>query len=142
LFFPFVQIGWSSDFMMRASIPALLIVALATAQGLQWQPQRYLGLSRAVKLGLTITLVVGAFTPAHELARAVAMQPTPYPGCNLIGSWKNSDFPGAAAAMPSQMTTYLAPVKTLPKWLQPPEATIDQGRTAPPCWDRPWQLRR
>jgi hypothetical protein len=142
LLFPFIQIGWSADFMMRASIPALLILTLAIAEALQWRSQERPGLWRAVKFGLVATLVIGAVTPVHELARALSLRPTPYTRCNLIGAWNNSDFPGSELATPSQMTTYLARPDTLPGWMQAESPAIDRGRTRAPCWERPWQTPR
>ncbi|KAK0349060.1 hypothetical protein LTR94_034709, partial [Friedmanniomyces endolithicus] len=61
---PFVQIGSSTDFMMRGSVTALTILAVMLVD-LLLVPSR-------ARLFLIVALAVGALTPLHEIRRAVS----------------------------------------------------------------------
>lgn len=128
---PFGQIGESVDFMMRASIPALAILSFFVADSLITPGKKPLA-----KIGLIAILTIGAITPMLELARAVAMRPTPQTNCNLVEAWHRVEgLPVSSAA------TYLAPIEALPKLIRPatPKRAVNGHE---PCWARPWQVIR
>ena len=129
LIVPFVQIGTSSDLMMRGSIPALAILAALTAEalsGLRPGERRPIRASRGI---LVTALALGSITGAHEVARAVMVLPSPYPQCSLLGVWRDS-LEGA--------DTYVAALDAVPKPIRPsnPAAVpLDKGAE---CWSRSW----
>ena len=129
LIVPFVQIGTSSDLMMRGSIPALAILAALTAEalsGLRPGERRPIRASRGI---LVTALALGSITGAHEVARAVMVLPSPYPECSLLGVWRDS-LEGA--------DTYVAALDAVPKPIRPsnPAAVpLDKGAE---CWSRSW----
>ena len=63
-----IQIGYSMDFCMRASIPALFVLMLMVMQGLEkaWKEK-----NRFILIGLILTLLIGAVTPFFEMGRTV-----------------------------------------------------------------------
>ena len=68
LIIPPIKIGSGSDFCMRASIPALLLLALFVIDGLCRAKQQG---DAAIFLGLAIALCIGGITPIHEWNRAL-----------------------------------------------------------------------
>lgn len=65
LFFPFLSLGGSWDFMMRASIPSLYFLLIACGSFLSTE----LNIKR--KLPLLIFLLIGSITPIYEINRSV-----------------------------------------------------------------------
>lgn len=126
--FPFVGIGENDDFVMRASIPALLVLALIVAERIADAPPS----SRRAQLILVLAL--GALTPARELYRAVIYRPTPFPDCDVAAAWQES-----FAAF--GMHTYFARASSLP-----PALRIVPAATAMPtsrrCYARAWKVPR
>jgi hypothetical protein len=64
---PVVFFGPGNDLVMRASIPALVVLAIASARTLT-EADRAKGLR--YRVGLCVLLAIGAVTPMHEFARA------------------------------------------------------------------------
>lgn len=62
---PFIKVGYSNDFCMRASIPALLLVMLWCIQALDGKKKN------AATWILIMILLVGAVTPLHEIKRTL-----------------------------------------------------------------------
>jgi hypothetical protein len=84
---PFFVVGISSDLMMRASIPALLILVSLTAIRLQSAFRKG---KRWVATGLVCLLLVGAVTPFTEIARSVIYTSQGY---TVADEWKTfSDY--------------------------------------------------
>ena len=84
---PFFVVGISSDLMMRASIPALLILVSLTAIRLQSAFRKG---KRWVATGLVCLLLVGAVTPFTEIARSVVYTSQGY---TVADEWKTfSDY--------------------------------------------------
>jgi hypothetical protein len=61
---PLITIGYSNDFCMRASIPALFILMAGSLKGLLDRKIRY-------RFFLILMLAVGAITPIYEMNRSV-----------------------------------------------------------------------
>lgn len=67
IFYPFIKIGNSADFCMRATIPALTILYLMVVKVLDSEFKK----DTLLKIGLIITLLIGAINPIHEFARTI-----------------------------------------------------------------------
>lgn len=129
LLFPFLTIGTSADFVMRASITPLAILALLVADLLAGGP------SRKLAGWLCAVLAIGALTPAREILRAVMLDPAPAPACDLLTAWARS-FPEYGRE------TYLAPVPSLPPPLRPSGIALESPLIASHCWSEPWAMPR
>lgn len=68
IFFPNYQIGFSSDFCMRASIPALMILCLMVIRTFdRAKPKK----DWATIIALVLILLVGSVTPTREICRSI-----------------------------------------------------------------------
>jgi hypothetical protein len=72
---PFVTFGPSNDIVMRASIPALVLLAIVAAQTVPGAALPGTALRQRLVLGTF--LLVGAITPLYEFWRAIALRPWP-----------------------------------------------------------------
>ncbi|QUT04439.1 hypothetical protein KFK14_15395 [Sphingobium phenoxybenzoativorans] len=126
---PFVQIGWSLDFMMRASIPALTILALLVIHRL-FQP----GMAPA-KLWLVIILLLGSATGIIQIRRALINEPSPRGACTFFKAWDQSfaKFPKGS---------YLAPLPDMPSWLRPETPARASANEPEKCWPGKWMQTR
>jgi hypothetical protein len=132
---PFVQVGDSVDFTMRASIPALAILAVMTAQAIQSVSADDDRRRRVWRAGLIAALAIGSVTGLFEIRRSLAYRASPRPACNLIGVF-DRHYGGLRAA------TYLAPVDALPKIIRP-DVFTKAGEPQPPrCWAGHWATPR
>ena len=119
LLIPFGQIGEGPDFVMRASIPALAVMAVMMARIVIDGPapaRRWVWL-----MGL-----IGLATPASEIWRALTWGPSPQVTCGYLG------------VIPQGYATYTTKLTSLPATIRPAHpAIIAQG---PPhsCWARGW----
>jgi hypothetical protein len=100
---PMYYIGGSNDFMMRASIFPISMLAMMTARGVISD----LVSKRPWRLMLPLTLLaIGAATPAFEIARAVVQPANPATSDDLF----------TAATLPASrggsMATYVVPMTT------------------------------
>lgn len=122
---PFVQIGWSLDFMMRTSIPSLALLAVAVAKALDEAP------SAVLRGWLAAMLLLGSATGLNEIGRAFAQPPSPRGTCSFFGAWdvNFANYPKGS---------YLAPVARLPGWLRPDHPTTLVVDDSTPCWEGRW----
>lgn len=122
LLIPFYKIGESNDFAMRASIPALALLAATFAVVLT--EDIAVG-NRPVWTHLaTIILIVGSITGAMEIRRAVVRSLSPISACNFVQAWDQSPFNWIP------MTSYLVNVDAMPGWMRP-QAPADVAPAAP-----------
>jgi len=135
LVMPFVQVGNSVDFTMRASIPALAILAVLTAQAIQSVTVADGRERRAWRTGLIVALVIGSVTGLFEVRRSLIYRPAPRPACNLIGVF-DRHYGGVRAA------TYLAPLVALPAPIRPRAVTEVRDPQPPRCWGGYWATPR
>lgn len=134
LVIPFIQIGWSIDFMMRGSIPSQtvlgLIVADILARTTDWQ-------TRGWHWCIAVMLAFASVTGFHEVRRAITLSPIGGGTCTFFKAWDQqfAQFP---------KSSYLAPLPKMPHWLVGPGLTAVAINEPEKCWDRPWQrpLRR
>ena len=125
LLIPFGQIGWSIDFAMRASIPALAILSLLVAEALASG-----ALSPARRNLLIACLLIASMTGLAEIARGLTFPVSPVPHCPLTSQWRgNADFTSAASS-------YVAPLASLPSAIRPADPPVVP--LAPGCRDAPW----
>ena len=112
---PFYKLGMSNDFAMRASIPALAL--LAANFGVTLTDSVAAG-NRVLWTRLaTLVLIVGSVTGAMEVRRALIRPASPISACDLIQAWDQSPF----ILFPK--TTYLVNLDTLPEWMRPRSPT-------------------
>ena len=112
---------------MRASIPALAILALHLADGLGglWPAS---GRRKAALVGL---LAIGSVTGLTEVVRALTFPATPPPRCGFSRAWDES-----FAAWPKD--SYLAPLHRVSVAIRPATPARVAADGAGPCFDRPW----
>lgn len=132
LVLPFVKIGTSVDFMMRASIPALAILSVYVVEALKTKDQRF------VRYALIAGLLVGSVTPLLEIGRAFLLRPSPMTTCSLIGIWNRVE--GLVPGGPTH--TYFAPLEKIPNSIKPSFVTQVEPLQPSVCWSRRWQTRR
>ncbi len=84
LLFPLYSIGAANDFTMRASIPALALVALAAAPRVGYM----LKVSGGRRIVLIAGLLVAAATPSVEIIRALIMPATALADCSYVAATK------------------------------------------------------
>lgn len=122
---PFIQIGWSLDFMMRTSIPSLVIVAVLAADALAGAG------SRALRTWLALMLFIGSATGLSEVARAFTEPASPRGQCSFFGAWDVSfgSYPKGS---------YLAPLDRLPKLIRPANPARVEVNDPSPCWQGRW----
>ena len=120
---PYIQVGQSSDFVMRGSIPALAILAVAVADALTRAADRASALWRGV---LAFAFGVGLLTPTLEIWRAVAWPRSPRILCSYYG------------VVPGGYSTYVAPITRIPVLIAPRRPVIVTPHDPPSCWNGAW----
>jgi hypothetical protein len=134
LLMPFVQVGTSVDFTMRASIPALVILAVLVAQALQSASTEDRWLRRACRTALITALGIGSLTGIFEIRRSLVYRPAPRTHCSLLGVF-DQHYGGLRAA------TYLAPIGSLAAPIRPRDfARVEPSRRR--CWATDWAIPR
>ncbi len=126
---PLVTVGESVDFTMRASIPALAILAVLAADALAVAPP---GGWRTM---LAAALAIGALAPARDVARAIVLRPTPPPLCDFVRAWDQS-----FARFGKE--TYLARLAAMPAPVRPLAPAPARPLAPARCWSRPWTMPR
>lgn len=132
LLFPFVQVGESLDFVMRASITALAILSILVAEALGGHAEAGAKWEAPGRAMLILCLLVGSATGMMEIRRSLANPPSPSPRCSFHGAFDQSFF-GAFGK-----STYLAPLGALPSAIRPVGAFAQPGVDPAYCWERPW----
>jgi len=122
---PFVQIGWSIDFMMRGSITALALVTVMVGDHLaqRGEMQRW----------LLIVLAIGSLTGLAEIRRALLYPAAPEVRCTFFKAWDQT-----FAAFPKG--SYLAPVDKVPSLIRPAHPARASASEPARCWDAVWRL--
>jgi hypothetical protein len=120
---PFVQIGWSIDFMARASIAALAILAAMLADELGNGTER--------RTWLIAMLLIGSLTGLAEIRRALVHPPAPEVRCSVSKAWDQT-----FAAFPKG--SYFAPLPAMPALVRPARPTPVPASEPARCWDGLW----
>ncbi|WP_235399224.1 hypothetical protein [Sphingomonas sp. SRS2] len=127
---PLIQVGWWIDFAMRATIPALAILALHLGDmlGGGWPA------SARRKSALIGLLAIGSLTGLSEIARALTFPASPPPRCGFSRAWDET-----FSAWPK--ASYLAPLDAMPPAIRPADparvSTADPVRCHDRAWPRP-----
>lgn len=122
---PFVQIGWSIDFMMRGSITPLTIVAVMVGD--------LLVQGHAMRRWLIAVLAIGSLTGLSEIRRALVQPAAPAVLCTFFKAWDQS-----FSAFPKG--SYLAPITKVPLLIRPAHPALASAKEPVRCWDGPWPL--
>jgi hypothetical protein len=134
LVIPFIHLGQGIDFCMRASIPALTLLALETIELLfllyHEKPFRNTPLIAA----LTFVLCLGSATGILEIKRAVTQRPVTATGCNFVDGWNASEFRQVS------YTTYLAQEAAMPRVFRKTNASVINTGFHGPCWQGNWYI--
>ena len=120
---PYGRIGPGQDFVMRASIPALAILALLVANALIQPPAAERKFWRWL---LTAVLVIGSVTPLSEIVRALKYPRSPATLCSYFG------------VVPGGAPLYVAPLAALPRAIAPTNPTLIKPHDPADCWSGPW----
>jgi hypothetical protein len=132
LLMPLYHIGSGEDFMMRASIMPLALLAYFVAQcvTLDYRASRS-------RIALMLVLAFGAVTGLKEVTRAVRNQPAPPPQCTLVDVWTQQ------GERIEPINIYVARATALPAFIQPrTPALVQPSKDHKPCWKRPWVTPR
>ena len=119
---PLGQVGNSVDFTMRASIPALAILAMMIAALLN-DPDAELAKARKWAL---VVFAIGLATPMGEVARALAWPKSPEVVCSYMG------------VVPGGAPTYVAPLSGLPRFIRPQQQMLVEPHDPAHCWAGRW----
>ena len=68
MIFPLIQVGFASDFCMRASIPAILVLCIMVIETLDQAAKKK---DLITVMILIVLLAVGSITPLHEISRTI-----------------------------------------------------------------------
>lgn len=125
---PFIQIGYSTDFMMRAVIPSFAILAVMTTDALLES-----GFGASIRRAfLIVILMIGSLTGLFEIRRAFTDPPSPRGACTFFKAWDQS-----FAAYPKD--SYLAPIDDTPAVIRPRNPAQVSSKEPEPCWDGDWR---
>lgn len=125
---PFIQIGWSIDFMMRAAIPAQTVLGLLIADGLartaRWRMPGW-------HWFIVAMLCIASVTGLHEIRRALIFPAVGGGTCTFFKAWDQqfAHYPKGS---------YLAPLPKTPRWLVGKDLTLVPIKEPARCWDREW----
>ena len=125
MFIPFVQIGWSTDFMMRGSITALALITVMVSDHVVQRGERW--------RWFVIVLMIGSLTGLAEIRRALLYPAAPEVRCTFFKAWGQtfSAFPKGS---------YLAPLEKVPALIRPAHPAHASASEPARCWDGPWRL--
>jgi hypothetical protein len=108
LFLPLVRLGEYNDFVMRASIPSLAVLAISVSAVLTDKFKA--GWEKGAQYALIVFFLIGAVTPTEEIARSFT-QPRWNPNnmINLVGSMCGDYWPHYIANLDGSVMRYLLP---------------------------------
>jgi hypothetical protein len=125
LLIPIYRLGANNDFAMRASIMPLALLAFvfgSIVAELQWRD----GIGRISAVATIV--VLGCFTPAFEIERALTLHSFAISDCNLLTAWYHLE--------PDRwLANYFARSDTMPMWVLPHDrAGTPLAIESRPCW--------
>jgi hypothetical protein len=126
LILPLLRVGESTDFMMRAGIAPITIIALVVVAILQKRPTHDAPNLQSARRIALIVYIVGLAVPIGETARAVFLPATPPVRCGYYG------------VVPQGYVTYISAFDRLPKLIRPAQPSIIPLNEPNPCWNGPW----
>lgn len=120
---PFIQVGTSNDFVMRASIPALAVLALSVADALVGPAAPGRKLWRNIMIG---AFLLGLATPAFDVVRAVIYPRAPEVVCSYFG------------VVPGGFDTYVTPLSRANRLIAPEKPAKIKPNDPARCWTGKW----
>jgi hypothetical protein len=126
LLLPAGRIGTSTDFVMRASIVPIDILALAVTDILLRQAVAEASRFRTSWFLALIVFVIGTAVPIGEIGRAILLPRAPAMLCGLFG------------ILPEGAWTYVAPLESLSLLIRPPDPMIVSPLEPQVCWEGAW----
>ena len=128
LILPLARVGESIDFMMRAGIAPITIIAITIAAILQDRPSDDMPNFQAARRIALFVYIVGLAVPLGETARAVFLPASPQVQCGYYG------------VVPNGYVTYISAFDRLPALIRPAHTVITQVREPAQCWKGPWPV--
>ncbi len=125
LLIPFYKIGASDDFAMRASIPALAL--LAVTFGVLFVENANKPDHRVWTSFAAAVLLIGSVTGVMEIRHALTRPPLPISRCNVVEAWKRQELYWFS------MTSYLVKIDDLAAWMRPRGAVDVPPSTKADC---------
>ena len=127
LLMPLVQIGYSADFAMRASVPPLALLMFLVIEALIGHNPAH----RETRKWLISVLALASFTGAFEIARAFRYPSAAMGQCSFMKAWDANfgDYP---------KVTYLAPLSELPEPIRPDDPHPVSAKEPAQCWPQEW----
>lgn len=126
LLIPIGRIGSSTDFVMRASIAPLAILALAVVDVIVTRPAINQGTRQAARIVALTVFAIGVAVPIGEIARAILLPHAPQMLCGYFG------------VVPEGAATYTTPVETLSPLVRPIHPNIVSPDFPTECWQGSW----
>ena len=125
---PYIQIGDSIDFMMRATIPAFVILAVLTADAISGRST----VTNPMRSFLIGALVIGSITGLSEIRRALTFPTSPRTACSLFKAWDHhfANYP---------KDSHLAPLDTVPAIIRPSDPARVSAAEPGNCWTGEWR---
>lgn len=124
---PMYSVGVSNDFVMRASIPPLFLLAFAFARIAVLTPRD----NGRFATTISVIVILSFATPMLEIKQALR-QNYAVSDCNLVTSWSKGD----ASVLP---TNYWARVEKIPAWLMTAQSSSPLTLEDRKCWpDHPF----
>jgi hypothetical protein len=131
LVLPVYALGVENDFVTRASITPLFILAFAFARIAVLTPRD----KGRFASSISTLVILSAATPALEIKQTAWNRSYAISDCNLLTAWMKSDA--------SPPANYLAHADRMPVWLMPAPAAAPLEREDRRCWpDHPLLLDR
>lgn len=127
LVLPILQVGSSSDLMMRASIPALAVLCVLVTE-------QVLAADGEFRIWLIAALAAGSVTGLLEVRRAFLHDAAPPVACTMFEAWDVGTVASREKATPKG--TYIARLAKVPAMIRPVGAQVVPSRSGLPCWDR------
>jgi hypothetical protein len=126
---PFYRIGEADDFAMRASIPALAVLAVRLGSACADARARAAG--RAWTMAACTSLAIGGVTGLLEVRRAVIEAPVAISDRDLPSTWERYN-------LGSSLAHYIVAMDRAPAWLHSrPEAAVPRRTRPTPAGARP-----
>jgi hypothetical protein len=126
LVLPLVRVGDSIDFMMRAGIAPITIIAIVVVSILQERRVRFAPNLQAARRVALAVYIIGLAVPLGETARAVMLPASPPVRCGYYG------------VVPTGYVTYISAFDRLPNLIRPAQPAIVPVSEPNPCWTGPW----
>lgn len=130
LLLPLLRLGPSNDIVMRASIPALLVLLIVVLQMVE-QGGRAIATSR--RWLLAICLAIGAITPVREIYRGLSQKPWLPDGSFSLADSSHGRLPAHYVAVVS--ATSLLGILLNPPSLIPGRTQVQNGQLSHPAAD-------